>query len=196
MREAWKSERRAKAWVGAYNKQWNWTVFNDATLYIGGVSTLGADQESIRIMGAQHRDTAGFNGEDMWSWQCVPGQEGVYEVGAFYKIAFTEAMAISRVKLGVHINGTLVKYIDDLWVSDAGELPILNAKVRGTTLVQMDANDILTFVLFTTSGAASGLQTFTFPTSVEGEVWGHRVQCDDDFYIDAPDQMDSYTVAT
>ena len=192
------AERRAKHYVGSYHKQWLWSV-NTGThgLYIGGTTLLPADRESIRIHGAQHQDGAGPGGEDFWRWQCVPGQEGIYHVYAHYKVAFTEAMAISRVKLGFMKNGNTVwQYVDDLWVSDAGELPILNANVKGGTLIRMSAGDYLSVVMKTTSGAGSGLQTFSAYSSLEGYVMGHRVQCNDDYYKAAPRDNDSYTVAT
>lgn len=192
------AERRAKHWVGAYHKQFLWSLAAGTyDLYIGGSTFLPANTESIRIMGAQYQANAGPSSEDMWRWQCVPGAEGIYHVYAHYKVAFTEAMAISRVRLGFFRNGsTLIAYVDDLWVSDAGELPILNANVKGGLLVQMNTGDYLTVGLVTTSGAGSALQSFTAESSLEGYVFGHRIQCNDDWYIAAPDQMDNYTVAT
>ena len=192
------AERRAKHWVGAYHKQFLWSLAPGTYgLYIGGSTFLPANTESIRIMGAQYEAGAGPGGEDMWRWQCVPGAEGVYHVYAHYKVAFTELMAISRVRLGFFRNGTtLIAYVDDLWVSDAGELPILNANVKGGLLVQMNTGDYLTVGLVTTSGAGSALQSFTAESSLEGYVMGHRVQCNDDWYIAAPDPQDSYIVAT
>lgn len=190
------AERRAKVYVGQYNKQFLWTVFQSHDIYIGGVSALPADFENVRIMSANHNDGIGANGEDVWKWYCLPGQEGVYWLYAHYKIAFTEAMAISRARLGIAINGTVWQYVDDLWYSNAGELPILNANLKGGTLVRVRAGDYITFVLNTTSGAPAALAAFSAPTSLEGSLCGFRVQCNNDYNIDDPDQMDSYTVAT
>lgn len=170
------AERRAKHWVGQYERVGRWDIQSDVVVSTQTNDPLQFNTENIRIMGAELLGTAGTAGAK-WRYVCPADAEGIYLVSSFIIMTLTVAMNSPRVRFATFIDGVQWSILDSIDKGYAGETPIEDAKLSGTDLVPLSAGQELTICTFIAAGSA-GDATLTFPASIYGRVVIARTRCD------------------
>jgi len=170
----WNAERRAKHQTAQFGDVVQWDISATSTLDLGTWSNIPFNNEILRCMGARY----GTNG---WRHKVVKGDQGVWEYYAHIQITMPIGANCSEAKLGLWRNGSLVYVVDALDAGMAGETPIIDVVLSGGALVNLERGDYVEFQLYTTIIGAPGSQSFSFPTSIGGYVYGHRVKCNQSF---------------
>lgn len=192
------AERRAKHWVGDYERAFEWDISDDVTITVNAFDAVQFDHEVCRAMGAEFVGTVS-TADAYWRYVCPAGAEGWYWVHSQVIYKFLVAMGISRMRLAFYINGIQWRNVDQIDRGYAGEAPIVDGKVSGGCMVPLGTGDELTVRVFSTS-TGSGDQLLGFPTSVYGYVSGFRTRCDfggtyedaDGATIDSPETGNTY----
>lgn len=170
-------ERRAKAWVGEYERALDWSIGDDITITTRGFYPVPYHTEIVRSMGAAF--IAGATEDlDTWHYICPSDAVGVYHVSAFLQMRLTAGVGCSIARLGVMVDGSLWRVIDAIDANYAGETPILDVKLGGSSLVPLRSGQKLQIGYFVNSSAPSGTLQLLFPTSVYGYVSAHRTRCE------------------
>lgn len=170
------AERRAKHWVGEYERVGRWDIQGNVVITTNTNDPVQFNTENIRIMGAEFLGTAGTGGAK-WRYVCPPDAEGVYIIDTMLLLTLTVGMASPRVRLMTFIDGVQWSILDSIDRGYAGENPIQDAKLSGCDLVPLTAGQELTVCIFVAAGT-TGDQTLTYPTSVYGRVILARTRCD------------------
>lgn len=170
------AERRAKHWVGEYERVGRWDIGGNVVITTNTADPVQFTSENIRIIGAEFQGTAGTGGAK-WRYICPPGAEGLYLVSAMVIYTLTAGMNCPRVRLATYVNGVQWSILDSIDTGYAGENPIIDAKLAGTDLVPLTAGQELTIQHFIAAGT-TGDQTLTYPQSVYGRVVLARTRCD------------------
>ena len=170
------AERRAKHWVGEYERVGRWDIQGDVVITTNTNDPLQFSTENIRIMGAEFQGTAGTGGAK-WRYVCPADAEGLYMVDALVIMTLTASMASPRVRIATFIDGVQWSILDSIDRGYAGENPIIDAKLNGSDLVPLSAGQELTVCVFIAAGS-TGDQTLTYPTSIYGRVVLARTRCD------------------
>ena len=169
------AERRAKHWVGEYQRVGRWDIQGNIVITTNTSDPIQFNTENIRIMGAEFLGTTGTSGAK-WRFICPRDAEGVYLVDAMLLITLTVGMASPRVRMATFVDGVQWSILDSIDRGYAGENPIQDAKLMGTDLVPLSAGQELTVQLFVVSGV-TGDQTLTYPQSAYGRVILARTRC-------------------
>ena len=170
-------ERRAKGWVGEYERALDWSIGDDITITTRGFYPVPYHTEIVRSMGAAF--IAGATEDlDTWQYICPSDAVGVYHVSAFLQMRLTAGVGCSIARLGVMVDGSLWRVIDAIDANYAGETPILDVKLGGSSLVPLRSGQKLQIGYFVNSSAPSGTLQLLFPTSVYGYVSAHRTRCE------------------
>ena len=170
------AERRAKHWVGEYERVGRWDIQGDVVVTTNTNDPLQFSTENIRIMGAEFQGTAGTGGAK-WRYVCPADAEGLYMVDALVIMTLTVSMASPRVRIATFIDGVQWSILDSIDRGYAGENPIIDAKLNGSDLVPLSAGQELTVCVFIAAGS-TGDQTLTYPQSIYGRVVLARTRCD------------------
>jgi len=170
------AERRAKHWVGEYERVGRWDIQGDVVITTNTNDPLQFSTENIRIMGAEFQGTAGTGGAK-WRYVCPADAEGLYMVDALLIMTLTVSMASPRVRIATFIDGVQWSILDSIDRGYAGENPIIDAKLNGSDLVPLLAGQELTVCLFIAAGS-TGDQTLTYPQSIYGRVVLARTRCE------------------
>lgn len=170
------AERRAKHWVGEYERVGRWDIKSDVVITTNTSDPLQFGNEVIRIMGAQFDGTPQTAGAK-WRYVCPADAEGIYLVESMLLIKLTVATGCTRARLATFIDGVQWSILDSIDRGYAGENPIQDAKLSGCDLVPLSAGQELTICVFIQSGT-TGDQTVGYPTSVYGRVNLARTRCD------------------
>lgn len=177
VRAGLEAERRAKAWVGEYERALDWSIGDDITITTRGFYPVPYHTEIVRSMGAAF--IAGATEDlDTWHYICPSDAVGVYHVSAFLQMRLTAGVGCSIARLGVMVDGSLWRVIDAIDANYAGETPILDVKLGGSSLVPLRSGQKLQIGYFVNSTGPSGTLQLLFPTSVHGYVSAHRTRCE------------------
>lgn len=172
------AERRAKHWVGEYERVGRWDIKSDVVITTNTSDPLQFDNEVIRIMGAEFQGTPQTAGAK-WRYVCPADAEGVYLVESMLLAKLTVDMNCRRARLATFIDGVQWSILDTIDVGYAGEDPIEDLKLSGCDLVPLSAGQELTICVFVAM-ATTGDQTIGYPTSVYGRVNLMRTRCEFD----------------
>lgn len=170
------AERRAKHWVGEYERVGRWDIQGDVVITTNTNDPLQFGTENVRIMGAELQGTAGTGGAK-WRYVCPADAEGLYMVDALVMMTLTVSMASPRVRIATFIDGVQWSILDSIDRGYAGENPIQDAKLSGCDLVPLSAGQELTICTFI-AASTTGDQTLTYPQSIYGRVILARTRCD------------------
>lgn len=170
------AERRAKHWVGEYERVGRWDIQGDVVITTNTNDPVQFNTEVIRIMGAEFNGTAGTGGAK-WRYICPPDAEGIYLVESFILYTLTAGMACSRARFATFIDGIQWSILDTIDRNYAGENPMLDLKLSGCDLVPLKAGQELTIQTFINASSAAD-QTLTYSASVYGRVNIVRTRCD------------------
>ena len=170
-------ERRAKAWTAEYERALDWSIGDDITITTRAFYPVPFHTEVVRSMGAAF--TAGATeAQDTWEYIVPSDAVGVYHVSAFLQMRLTAPVGCTIARLGVMVDGALWRVIDAIDAGYAGENPILDVTLGGSSLVALRAGQKLQIGYFVNSSAAPGTLQLLFPTSVYGYVSAHRTRCE------------------
>jgi len=182
-RAALQGERRAKAWTGEYERALDWCISNDITITTRAFYPVPFQREVVRSMGAAY--IAGVTQNlDTWQYVCPADAVGVYHVSAMLQLRLTAGVGCTVARLGIMVDGSLWRVIDAIDNEYAGENPILDVKLCGSSLVPLRAGQRLQIGYFVNSSAPAGTLQLLHPTSVYGYVSAHRTRCDLGGYAD------------
>lgn len=170
------AERRAKHWVGEYERVGRWDIQGDVVITTNTNDPLQFNTENIRIMGAEFQGTAGTAGAK-WRYVCPADAEGVYLVDALLLMTLTVSMGSPRVRIATFVDGVQWSILDSIDRGYAGENPIQDAKLSGSDLVPLSAGQELTICTFI-AASTTGDQTLTYPQSIYGRVILARTRCE------------------
>lgn len=170
------SERRAKDWVGEYERVGRWDIQGNVVVTTNTADPVQFGSEIVRIMGAELQGTPITAGAK-WVYVCPPDAEGLYLVSAMVIYTLTAGMNCQRVRLSTFVDGVQWSILDSIDNDYAGETPILDAKLSGTDLVPLTAGQELTIRHYIAAGT-TGDQELTYPQSVYGRVVLARTRCD------------------
>lgn len=169
------SERRAKEWVGEYERVGRWDIQGNVVITTNTSDPVQFNTENVRIMGAEFQGPAGTAGAK-WCYVCPPDAEGLYLVSSLVIYTLTAGMACPRARLATFVDGVQWSILDTIDTGYAGENPIIDAKLNGIDLVPLSAGQELTIRHFVASGV-TGDQTLIYPQSVYGRVVLARTRC-------------------
>lgn len=176
-------ERRAKAWTAEYERALDWCISNDITITTRAFYPVPFQREVVRSMGAAYIAGATQN-LDTWQYVCPADAVGVYHVSAMLQLRLTAGVGCSIARLGIMVDGSLWRVIDAIDNDYAGENPILDVKLCGSSLVPLRSGQRLQIGYFVNSSAPAGTLQLLHPTSVYGYVSAHRTRCDLGGYAD------------
>lgn len=170
-------ERRAKAWTAEYERAFDWCVNGDVTITTKAFYAMPFHSEVVRSMGAEYIAGA-TEADNTWHYICPSDAVGVYHVSAFVQMRLTSDVGCSIARLGVMVDGSLWRVIDAIDRQYAGENPMLDVVLGGSSLVPLRSGQKLQIGYFVNSSGAAGTLQLLHPTSVYGYVSAHRTRCE------------------
>lgn len=170
-------ERRAKAWVGEYERALDWSIGDDITITTRAFYPVPFHTEVVRSMGAAFIAGA-TEAQDTWHYIVPADAVGVYHVSAFLMMRLTALVGCTIAGLGIMVDGSLWRVIDAIDAGYSGENPIIDVKLGGSSLVPLRSGQRLQIGYFVNSSGPPGTLQILFPTSVYGYVSAHRTRCE------------------
>ena len=173
------AERRAKHWVGDYERVFEWDLSADLYVSTNTNDPVAFNHEVIRTMGCELLGTVSTVAAQ-WRYVCPADAEGQYWIYAYTLMAFTVlGMGVTKANMSVFVNGIQRRVIDHIDGGYAGENPIVDCKLKGGCHTPLKAGDILTIVIRITAANTVDV-LLPYPASCYGYVTGHRTRCDMD----------------
>jgi hypothetical protein len=170
-------EQRAKAWTAEYERALDWCIDDDITITTKAFYPVPFQREVVRSMGAAYIPGA-TQDLDTWHYICPADAVGVYHVSAMLQMRLTSGVGCTVARLGVIVDGSLYRVIDAIDNGYAGENPILDVKLCGSSLVPLRSGQKMQIGYFVNSSGAPGTLQLLAPTSVYGYVSAHRTRCE------------------
>ena len=174
------AERRAKHWVGDYERVFEWDINPELGLYVSTNTNdpVAFNHEVIRTMGCELLGTVSTVAAQ-WRYVCPADAEGQYWIYAYTLLNITAGVGVTDATLSVFVNGVQRRVIDHVDQGYAGETPIVDCKLKGGCHTPLKTGDILTIVLRVVA-ANTNDYLLAYPAACYGYVTGHRTRCDMD----------------
>ena len=172
------AERRAKHWVGDYERVFEWDINADLYVSTNTNDPVAFNHEVIRTMGCELLGTVSTVAAQ-WRYVCPADAEGQYWIYAYTLLNITAGVGVTDATLSVFVNGVQRRVIDHVDQGYAGETPIVDCKLKGGCHTPLKTGDILTIVLRVVATNTNNY-LLAYPAACYGYVTGHRTRCDMD----------------
>lgn len=183
VRAAANGERRAKAWTAEYERALDWCIGDHITITTKGFFPVPFQREVVRSMGAAY--IAGVTQDrDDWHYICPADAVGVYHVSAMLQLRLVSDVGCTIARLVIMVDDQVWRVIDAIDNEYAGENPIIDVKLCGSSLVPLRSGQKMQIGYFVNSSGPSGTLQLLHPTSVYGYVSAHRTRCELGGYSD------------
>lgn len=171
------AERRAKHYAASYNRAFRWQINQNKTVTTATWDPIAFDHEVLRTPGAESRGNVTL-ASGTWRLRGLKRNTGRWFIGADILLKCSVPMGVDVAWIGLFRNGLLWSSMNAVDVGYAGETPIIDINLHINDIVPLEHGDYVDVRIFLDTGGGAGDQLILAPTSVQGKVYGFRLECD------------------
>jgi hypothetical protein len=179
MKQVIRAEQRAKAYAASYNRAFRWQINHNKEFTTATWDVVPFDHEVLRTPGAEVRGIV-TDTSAVWELRGLKRNTGRWFIGADLLLRATVPMGVDVAWIGIFKDGVLYSAMNAVDNGYAGETPIQDIALHVNDIVTLERGSVIDVRIYLDTGGGAGDQTFIAPSSVQGKVYGFRLECDTD----------------